>query len=143
MVARATYSTVLSLAQYVNICAVRFGLHSVVRTGGRFERSNSKHRTAFTACLGASNKHLGLGELAVALGTCEAELPRELLQQLLARGDLLRRPADVQHREACPGRIVAMMPGTRQSSIMLLVTFVVRDRNVDTSSLPSSGCASI
>ena len=66
MVARATYSTVLSLAQYVNICAVRFGLHSVVRTGGRFERSNSKHRTAFTACLGASNKHLGLGELAVA-----------------------------------------------------------------------------
>jgi len=66
VVARATYSTVLSLAQYVNICAVRFGLHSVVRTGGRFERSNSKHRTAFTACLGASNKHLGLGELAVA-----------------------------------------------------------------------------
>ena len=43
----------------------RCGLgYSVVRTGGRFETSNSKHRTAFTACLGASNKHLGLGELA-------------------------------------------------------------------------------
>ena len=67
----------------------------------------------------------------------------DLLQQLLARGDLLRRPADVQRREACLGRFVAMMPGTRQSSIMLFVTFVVCDRNVDTSSLPSLGCASI
>ena len=52
------------------VCAVPgavFRLHSVVRTGGRFETGNSiasrdkqYQNTAqlFTACLGASNKHL-------------------------------------------------------------------------------------